>query len=97
MEEIASGYGLIEGPVWDAAQGLYFSDVMLTAASTCSITRVRSVRLYRSGAELAAWRCMSPAGLIDRWSRYIVRQPLVMVTADVLLDRAAADQCDRLQ
>ncbi|MGI9408726.1 MAG: SMP-30/gluconolactonase/LRE family protein [Hyphomicrobiaceae bacterium] len=28
MEEIASGYGLIEGPVWDAAKGLYFSDVV---------------------------------------------------------------------
>ncbi len=28
MEEIATGYGLIEGPVWDASQGLYFSDVI---------------------------------------------------------------------
>jgi gluconolactonase len=28
MQEVATGYGLIEGPVWDAAQGLYFSDVM---------------------------------------------------------------------
>ncbi|HEX4198458.1 MAG TPA: SMP-30/gluconolactonase/LRE family protein [Caulobacteraceae bacterium] len=27
MQEIATGYGLIEGPVWDAARGLYFSDV----------------------------------------------------------------------
>src|SRR5580693_7374186 len=27
MEEVATGYGLIEGPVWDAAKGLYFSDV----------------------------------------------------------------------
>lgn len=27
MQTIASGYGLIEGPVWDAARGLYFSDV----------------------------------------------------------------------
>ena len=28
MEELASGYGLIEGPVWDAARDcLYFSDV----------------------------------------------------------------------
>jgi gluconolactonase len=28
MEEIAAGYGLIEGPVWDAVHGaLYFSDV----------------------------------------------------------------------
>jgi xylono-1,5-lactonase len=27
MQEIATGYGLIEGPVWDAERGLYFSDV----------------------------------------------------------------------
>lgn len=28
MERIATGYGLIEGPVWDPARGLYFSDVL---------------------------------------------------------------------
>jgi gluconolactonase len=28
MQEVATGYGLIEGPVWDAAKGLYFSDVL---------------------------------------------------------------------
>lgn len=28
METLATGYGLVEGPVWDANQGLYFSDVM---------------------------------------------------------------------
>ena len=27
MQVVATGYGLIEGPVWDAAKGLYFSDV----------------------------------------------------------------------
>src|SRR5207249_9011660 len=27
METLASGYGLIEGPVWDPARGLIFSDV----------------------------------------------------------------------
>src|SRR5271165_1966909 len=27
MQEVATGYGLIEGPVWDPAKGLYFSDV----------------------------------------------------------------------
>jgi gluconolactonase len=27
MQEVVSGYGLIEGPCWDAARGLYFSDV----------------------------------------------------------------------
>ena len=28
MQAVATGYGLIEGPVWDAAKGLYFSDVL---------------------------------------------------------------------
>jgi xylono-1,5-lactonase len=28
MQELASGYGLIEGPVWDSGRGLYFSDVL---------------------------------------------------------------------
>lgn len=28
MQEIATGYGLVEGPVWDPARGLYFSDVL---------------------------------------------------------------------
>ncbi len=27
MEKLASGYGLIEGPVWDPERGLLFSDV----------------------------------------------------------------------
>lgn len=28
MEKLAEGYGLVEGPVWDAEHGLIFSDVM---------------------------------------------------------------------
>lgn len=28
MQQVATGYGLIEGPVWDPAHGLYFSDVL---------------------------------------------------------------------
>jgi gluconolactonase len=28
MQDITTGYGLIEGPVWDPARGLYFSDVL---------------------------------------------------------------------
>jgi gluconolactonase len=32
MEKLASGYGLIEGPVWDADRGLIFSDVIFGGA-----------------------------------------------------------------
>ena len=28
MQQVATGYGLIEGPVWDPARGLYYSDVV---------------------------------------------------------------------
>lgn len=28
MEAVATGYGLVEGPVWDPEKGLYFSDVL---------------------------------------------------------------------
>lgn len=28
MEAVATGYGLVEGPVWDPERGLYFSDVL---------------------------------------------------------------------
>lgn len=28
MQQVATGYGLIEGPVWDPGRGLYFSDVL---------------------------------------------------------------------
>lgn len=28
MERVAEGFGLIEGPVWDPARGLYFSDAL---------------------------------------------------------------------
>ena len=28
MQKVATGYGLIEGPVWDPARGLFFSDVI---------------------------------------------------------------------
>ena len=28
MQQVATGYGLIEGPVWDPNRGLYFSDVL---------------------------------------------------------------------
>ena len=28
MQELATGYGLIEAPIWDPAKELYFSDVL---------------------------------------------------------------------
>ena len=28
MQNVATGYGLVEAPLWDSAKGLYFSDVL---------------------------------------------------------------------
>src|ERR1700744_805116 len=41
MRKLTSGYGLVEGPVWDDAKGLYFSDV-----------RNGGVRLLSPGGEV---------------------------------------------
>lgn len=40
MEELTTGFGLIEGPVWDEVRGLIFSDVVnggVWALSTAGI------------------------------------------------------------
>ena len=60
MQELATGYGLIEGPVWDPAKGLYFSDVL--GGGIYLLDREDKVRLpFRNGAVSAAWPCMPTA------------------------------------
>ena len=56
MQQVATGYGLIEGPVWDPARGLYFSDVI--NGGVFLLDRAGKVSLpSRSAAASAAWRC----------------------------------------
>lgn len=50
MEELASGYGLIEGPVWDPARGLIFSDVINGGAHClASDGTIETIVAYRKG------------------------------------------------
>jgi len=50
MEKLASGYGLIEGPVWDDDRGLVFSDVIFGGAFALNEDgAVEQVIAYRKG------------------------------------------------
>ena len=66
MERVATGYGLIEGPVWDSDRGLYFSDVLnggvflLDRAGQIS-TAVPKRRGIGSARRAAWWAATSPA------------------------------------
>lgn len=57
MQQVATGYGLIEGPVWDPARGLYYSDVVNGGVYLLN-GPARRLRSCRSGAVSVAWPCM---------------------------------------
>lgn len=89
MQELATGYRLIEGPVWDAAKGLYFSDVLeggiflLDRQDKVSIAvpkrrGVGGMALHADGGLVAGGREIVHVGLSDHTTR-------------VLLDTATAD------
>jgi len=74
MQEITSGYGLIEAPVWDDEQGLYFSDVLnggvwrlgLDGATSPGVPRRRGVggmALHAAGGLVMSGRDISYVGL----------------------------------
>jgi xylono-1,5-lactonase len=76
MQEITTGYGLIEGPVWDAKRGLYFSDVLnggvfllgRDGETTQVIQRRRGVggmALHASGGLVISGRDISYAPLAE--------------------------------
>ena len=76
MQRVATGYGLIEGPVWDPANGLYFSDVinggvhLLDRAGKVSLAvpkrrGIGGMALHASGGLVVGGRdiaCVSLAG-----------------------------------
>ncbi len=75
MERVATGFGLIEGPVWDSAKGLYFSDVpnggvhLLDRAGKVSLVvpkrrGIGGMALHANGGLIVGGRdiaCVSPA------------------------------------
>ncbi len=76
MERVATGYGLIEGPVWDPAKGLYFSDVfnggvhLLDRAGKISLAvpkrrGIGGMALHASGGLIVGGRDIAWVSLTD--------------------------------
>ena len=85
MQELASGYGLIEGPVWDPAKGLYFSDVLgggiylLDRAGKVSLAvpkrrGVGGMALHADGGLVAGGRDIVHVSLADHSMKVLLAQ-----------------------
>ena len=88
MERVATGYGLIEGPVWDATHGLYFSDVLnggvfrLDRAGkiTTAIEKRRGIggmALHASGGLVVGGRDIAWMSLKDSSSKSLLAQSAI--------------------
>src|SRR6185369_1137108 len=89
MQEIASGYGLIEGPVWDPAKGLYFSDVL--GGGIYLLDRNDKVSLAVPKRRGIGGMALHADGGLIAGGRDIVHVSLADHGMRVLLDRQAAD------
>ena len=76
MQRLATGFGLIEGPVWDPRRGLYFSDVigggvhLLDRADAVSLVvpkrrGIGGMALHESGGLVVGGRDIAVVGLPD--------------------------------
>jgi len=76
MQQVATGYGLVEGPVWDSAHGLYFSDVinggvyLLDRAGAVSLAvpkrrGIGGMALHDSGGLIVGGRDIAHVSLAD--------------------------------
>jgi len=85
MQELATGYGLIEGPVWDPARGVYFSDVLgggiylLDRSGEVSLAvpkrrGVGGLALHQDGGLVAGGRDIVHVNLADHSMRVLLAQ-----------------------
>jgi xylono-1,5-lactonase len=85
MQELATGYGLIEGPVWDPVKGLFFSDVLgggihlLDRAGEVSLAvpkrrGVGGLALHVDGGLIASGRDIVHVSLADHNVRVLLAQ-----------------------
>src|SRR5512138_2226277 len=83
MQSVATGYGLIEGPVWDPARGLYFSDVMnggvhlldRSGKVTLAVPKRRGIggmALHASGGLIVGGRDIACVSLTDGTTRSLL-------------------------
>jgi xylono-1,5-lactonase len=89
MQELATGYGLIEGPVWDSAKGLYFSDVL--GGGIHLLDRKDKVSLAVPKRRGIGGMALHADGGLVAGGRDIVHVSLADHNMKVLLDRNAAD------
>jgi gluconolactonase len=88
MQELATGYGLIEGPVWDATNGLYFSDVL--GGGIYLLDRQDKVSLAVPKRRGVGGMSLHADGGLVVGGRDIVHVNLANQTMTVLLDQKAA-------
>jgi xylono-1,5-lactonase len=89
MQELASGYGLIEGPVWDPAKGLYFSDVV--GGGIFLLDRHEKVSLAVPKRRGVGGMALHADGGVVAGGRDVVHVSLVDHSMKVLLALKAAD------
>jgi D-xylonolactonase len=89
MQELATGYGLIEGPVWDPAKGLYFSDVL--GGGIHLLDRAGKVSLAVPKRRGIGGMALHADGGLIAGGRDIVHVSLADHSMQVLLDQKAAD------
>jgi gluconolactonase len=88
MQELATGYSLIEGPVWDTAKGLYFSDVL--GGGIYLLNRQDEVSLALPKRRGVGGMALHADGGLVVGGREIVHVTLAEPSTRVLLDRQAA-------
>jgi hypothetical protein len=89
MQELATGYGLVEGPVWDAAKGLYFSDVL--GGGIHLLDRKDKVSLAVPKRRGVGGMALHADGGIVAGGRDIVHISLADHSMKVLFDQKSAD------
>jgi D-xylonolactonase len=89
MQELATGYGLIEGPVWDPRKGLYFSDVL--GGGIYLLDREDKVSLAVPKRRGVGGMALHADGGLVAGGRDIVHVSLADHGVKVLLDPKAAD------
>src|SRR5688572_16823519 len=91
MQELATGYQLIEGPVWDPAKGLYFSDVL--GGGIHLLDRSDKVSLAVPKRRGIGGMARHADGGLIAGGRDIVHVSLADYAMKVLLDQKGAGNC----
>lgn len=102
MERVATGFGLIEGPVWQPSKGLYFSDVMnggvhlLDRAGNVTLVvpkrrGIGGMALHASGGLIVGGRDIALVSLTDGTTQTLLAQTAIPGATgfnDLTTDRA---------